>query len=144
MGRKCPAAKPSENRRTSCPKDLRQTPLRNEPPGGGPHGNTFGRFHPLNAYYQTLYADFGVTPSRCSATSRYYHSDAEKMATYYQWIIDSLRVDVQRLSAPCKVRKAMSEGYPFISDTFHEVAVRSSATKPSTTPSTAPGYRPRL
>ncbi|GEM_PF-144403 len=55
---------------------------------------------PLNAYYQTLYADFGVTPEQVQRNFTYYHSDAEKMATYYQWIIDSLRVDVQRLSAP--------------------------------------------
>lgn len=55
---------------------------------------------PLNAYYQTLYADFGVTPEQVQRNFTYYHSDAEKMATYYQWIIDSLRVDVQTLSAP--------------------------------------------
>jgi hypothetical protein len=55
---------------------------------------------PLNAYYQTLYADFGVTPEQVQRNFTYYHSDAEKMATYYQWIIDSLRADVQRLSAP--------------------------------------------
>lgn len=55
---------------------------------------------PLNAYYQTLYADFGVTPEQVQRNFTYYHSDAEKMATYYQWIIDSLRLDVQTLSAP--------------------------------------------
>ena len=55
---------------------------------------------PLNAYYETLYADFGVTAEQVQRSFTYYHSDAEKMATYYQWIIDSLRADVQTLSAP--------------------------------------------
>ncbi|HAB35970.1 MAG TPA: hypothetical protein DCE58_05135 [Cryomorphaceae bacterium] len=68
---------------------------------GARTGNTLlGDSIPLNAYYETLYADFGVTAEQVQRNFTYYHSDAEKMATYYQWIIDSLRVDVQALSAP--------------------------------------------
>ena len=68
---------------------------------GARTGNTLlGDSIPLNTYYQTLYADFGVTPDQVQRNFTYYHGDAEKMAIYYQWIIDSLRVDVQTLSAP--------------------------------------------
>ncbi|MFM1884153.1 MAG: hypothetical protein RL168_337 [Bacteroidota bacterium] len=68
---------------------------------GARTGNTLlGDSIPLNAYYETLYADYGVTAEQVQRNFTYYHSDAEKMAIYYQWIIDSLRADVQTLSAP--------------------------------------------
>jgi len=55
---------------------------------------------PLGHYYQTLYRDFGVSAEQVQRSFAYYHGDAERMARYYQWIIDSLRADVQVLSTP--------------------------------------------
>ena len=66
---------------------------------GARTGNTLlGDSIPLSQFYQSLYQAFDVQPEQVKSSFSYYHSDPQKMATYYQWIIDSLRIDVQILS----------------------------------------------
>ncbi len=68
---------------------------------GARTGNTLlGDTIPIADYYATLYHDFGVSAEQVQRNFSYYHGNAERMARYYQWIIDSLRVEVQELSTP--------------------------------------------
>ncbi|MDA8787251.1 DUF4296 domain-containing protein [Schleiferiaceae bacterium] len=68
---------------------------------GARTGNTLlGDSIPLSDYYLSLYQEFGVSPIQVQQSFAYYHGNAEQMAIYYQWIIDSLRADVQTLSVP--------------------------------------------
>lgn len=55
---------------------------------------------PIQVYYETLFDDFDVNSSQVESSFKYYHSNPEQMAKYYQWVIDSLRVDENETRGP--------------------------------------------
>lgn len=59
---------------------------------------------PIQAYYSTLFQDHSVSPEQFETSFDYYHSKPEQIAIYYQWVIDSLRVDEQASNAPKKLK----------------------------------------